>query len=236
MKYLYVACKLGIPHANFTPSLSKIPALEKLAEQRGVPIAGEDGKTGQTMLKTVLAPAFVIRQLQVDGWYSTNILGNNDGLVLDDPGSTRPRSSASRSVLDDILGYSVANHQVHIDYYRPRGDAKEAWDNIDLIGFLGERMQLKVNFLCKDSILAAPLVFDLVRLLDLAKRHKERGIQRQISVFFKAPYHTEGERPMHDLFKQHAMLENWLKQLARKDGVVATSTNGANANDRAALG
>jgi myo-inositol-1-phosphate synthase len=139
-------------------------------------------------------------------------------------------------VLDDILGYSIANHQVHIDYYRPRGDAKEAWDSIDLIGFLGERMQLKVDFMCKDSILAAPIVFDLVRLLDLAKRHKERGIQRQMSVFFKAPYHTEGERPMHDLFKQHTLLENWLKQVARKDGVVAATTNGANANDRAALG
>jgi myo-inositol-1-phosphate synthase len=237
MKYLYVACQLGIPHANFTPSLSKVPALEKLAEQRGVPIAGEDGKTGQTMLKTVLAPAFVIRQLQVDGWYSTNILGNNDGLVLDDPGSNKTKVVSKSKVLDDILGYSIANHQVHIDYYRPRGDAKEAWDSIDLIGFLGERMQLKVDFMCKDSILAAPIVFDLVRLLDLAKRHKERGIQRQMSVFFKAPYHTEGERPMHDLFKQHAMLENWLKQLARKDGVVTASANGANgATDRAALG
>jgi myo-inositol-1-phosphate synthase len=198
-----------------------------------VPIAGEDGKTGQTMLKTVLAPAFVIRQLHIDGWYSTNILGNNDGLVLDDPGSNKTKVVSKSKVLDDILGYSIANHQVHIDYYRPRGDAKEAWDSIDLVGFLGERMQLKVDFLCKDSILAAPIVFDLVRLLDLAKRHKERGIQRQMSVFFKAPYHTEGERPMHDLFKQHALLETWLSQLARKDGVVATSTAAA---DRAAMG
>jgi myo-inositol-1-phosphate synthase len=197
--------------------LSKIPALEELADRRGVPIAGEDGKTGQTMLKTVLAPAFVIRQLRVDGWYSTNILGNNDGLVLDDPGSNKTKVQSKQKVLDDILGYAIQNHQVHIDYYRPRGDAKEAWDSIDLVGFLGERMQLKVDFLCKDSILAAPLVFDLVRLLDLAKRNKERGIQRQMSVFFKAPYHTEGERPMHDLFKQQAMLEAWLKSISRVD-------------------
>ena len=217
MKYLYVAIQLGIPHANFTPSLSKIPALEKLAEQRGVPIAGEDGKTGQTMLKTVLAPAFVIRQLHVDGWYSTNILGNNDGLVLDDPGSNKTKVQSKQKVLDDILGYAIQNHQVHIDYYRPRGDAKEAWDSIDLVGFLGERMQLKVDFLCKDSILAAPLVIDLVRLLDLAKRHKERGIQRQMSVFFKAPYRSDGERAQHDLFKQQALLEDWLEQIARKD-------------------
>jgi myo-inositol-1-phosphate synthase len=216
MKYLYVACQLGIPHCNFTPSLSKIPALEELAERRGVPIAGEDGKTGQTMLKTVLAPAFVIRQLQVEGWFSTNILGNNDGLVLDDPGSNKTKVESKSKVLDDILGYKVDSHQVHIHYYKPRGDAKEAWDNIDVVGFLGERMQLKIDFLCKDSILAAPLVIDLVRLLDLAKRSKERGIQRQLSVFFKAPYHTDGERPQHDLFKQQALLEQWLATVARK--------------------
>ncbi len=233
MKYLYVACQLGIPHCNFTPSLSKIPALEELAERRGVPIAGEDGKTGQTMLKTVLAPAFVIRQLGVEGWFSTNILGNNDGLVLDDPGSNKTKVASKSKVLDDILGYAVASHQVHIHYYKPRGDAKEAWDNIDLVGFLGERMQLKVDFLCKDSILAAPLVIDLVRLLDLAKRHKERGIQRQMSVFFKAPYHTEGERPQHDLFKQQAMLEAWLAGIARKSQQVPAQVPAA---ERAASG
>jgi myo-inositol-1-phosphate synthase len=221
MKYLYVACQLGIPHCNFTPSLSKIPALEEMAERRGVPIAGEDGKTGQTLLKTVLAPGFVVRSLQVDGWYSTNILGNNDGLVLDDPGSNKTKVSSKARCLDDILGYPVPAHQVRIDYYRPRGDQKEAWDSIDLIGFLGERMQLKINFLCKDSILAAPLVFDLVRLLDLAKRHKERGIQRQLSVFFKAPYHAAGERATHDLFKQQALLEAWLTKLAAKPEVAA---------------
>jgi myo-inositol-1-phosphate synthase len=227
MKYLYVACQLGIPHCNFTPSLSKIPALEELADRRGVPIAGEDGKTGQTMLKTVLAPAFVIRQLQVEGWFSTNILGNNDGLVLDDPGSNKTKVTSKSKVLDDILGYTVGSHQVHIHYYKPRGDAKEAWDNIDLVGFLGERMQLKVDFLCKDSILAAPLVLDLVRLLDLAKRHKERGIQRQLSVFFKAPYHTEGERPQHDLFKQQMLLETWLATITGKTAQPAAHVTAA---------
>ena len=224
MKYLYVACQLGIPHCNFTPSLSKIPALEEMAERRGVPIAGEDGKTGQTLLKTALAPAFVVRSLEVDGWYSTNILGNNDGLVLDDPGSNKTKVNSKSGCLDDILGYKVAAHHVRIDYYRPRGDAKEAWDSIDLVGFLGERMQLKVNFLCKDSILAAPLVVDLVRLLDLAKRHKERGIQRQLSVFFKAPYHRDGERPLHDLFKQQALLEAWLAHIGSRVTLTTRAT------------
>jgi myo-inositol-1-phosphate synthase len=216
MKYLYLACKLRVPHVNFTPSLTKIPALEELAVKNGVPIAGEDGKTGQTMIKTVLAPAFAVRQLRVAGWYSTNILGNSDGLVLDDPGSNRTKITSKKGVLDDILGYPVPNHYVRIDYYPPRGDAKEAWDNIDLVGFLGERMQLKVNFLCKDSILAAPLVIDLVRLVDRAKRAGEAGIQRQLSLFFKAPYHTDGEQAVNDLFKQHALLSEWIADVARR--------------------
>jgi myo-inositol-1-phosphate synthase len=214
MKYLYVACKLGLAHVNFTPSLTKIPALEELAEQTGTPIAGEDGKTGQTFVKTVLAPAFAARQLYVDGWYSTNILGNNDGLILNDPASNKTKVTSKKGVLDEILGYVVENHQVHIHYYKPRGDAKEAWDNIDLVGFLGERMQMKVNFLCKDSILAAPLALDLVRLIDLAKRAGERGIQRQLSAFFKAPYHTEGEKPVHDFFKQNDALVKWSEKIA----------------------
>jgi len=221
MKFLYLACKMGIPHANFTPSLSKVPALEELAVQRGVPIAGEDGKTGQTMLKTALAPAFAVRQLKVDGWFSMNILGNNDGLVLDDPAANKTKVTSKKRVLDSILGYTVPNHQVHIHYYKPRGDNKEAWDNIDLEGFLGETMQMKINFLCKDSILAAPLVIDIVRLLDCAEANGERGIQRQLSVFFKAPYAAEGETPVHDLFKQQAMLEEWVarttaRQVQRK--------------------
>ncbi len=216
MKYLYLACKLGVPHVNFTPSLTKVPALEALAENAGIPIAGEDGKTGQTLLKTALAPAFQVRQLRVEGWFSTNILGNNDGRVLDDPESTKTQVASKLSVLDEILGYEVPDHQVHINYYRPRGDEKEAWDNIDVLGFLGERMQIKINFLCKDSILAAPLVIDLVRLMDVAHRSGERGIQRQFSLFFKAPYHREGERAVNDLFKQNALLHEWVEKVARR--------------------
>ncbi|HVP60481.1 MAG TPA: inositol-3-phosphate synthase [Myxococcaceae bacterium] len=216
MKYLYLACKLGAGHVNFTPSLTKVPALESLAETAGIPIAGEDGKTGQTLLKTALAPAFAVRQLKVSGWFSTNILGNNDGRVLDDPESNKTKVASKLSVLDEILGYEVADHQVHINYYRPRGDEKEAWDNIDVLGFLGERMQIKINFLCKDSILAAPLVVDLVRLMDVAQRCGERGIQRQFSLFFKAPYHREGERAVNDLFKQAALLQEWVEKVARR--------------------
>jgi myo-inositol-1-phosphate synthase len=226
MKYLYLAIEMGIAHANFTPSLSKIPALETLSEKKGVPIAGEDGKTGQTLLKTVLAPMFVVRKLHIEGWYSTNILGNNDGAVLNDPGSNKTKVLSKKSVLDDILGYKVEDHQVHIHYYKPRGDAKEAWDNIDMVGFLGERMQLKVNFLCKDSILAAPVALDMVRLLDVAKKYGEKGIQRQLSLFFKAPYHTEGEQPVHDLFKQDAMLQAWTQKIGAK--VAAETQSGAN--------
>ncbi len=216
MKYMYAALKLGMPHVNFTPSLSKIPALEKLAERSGVPITGEDGKTGQTLLKTVLAPAFAVRQLHVEGWYSTNILGNNDGKVLDDPESNKTKIVSKSGVLDRILGYKVHDHQVHIHYYKPRGDAKEAWDNIDIVGFLGERMQIKVNFLCKDSILAAPLVVDMVRLIDFSKRHGGAGIQRQLSLFFKAPYHTEGEEAEHNLFNQAAMLQTWIDEHSKQ--------------------
>lgn len=214
MKYLYLAITMGMPHANFTPSLSNIPALEKLSLKKRVPIAGEDGKTGQTFLKTVLAPAFVVRDLRVDGWYSTNILGNNDGRVLHDPGSNKTKVTSKKGVLDDVLGYTVPDHQVHIHYYKPRGDNKEAWDNIDLLGFVGEPMQLKVNFLCKDSILAAPLVLDLVRLLDAAQRAGEGGVQRQLSLFFKSPYRVEGERTVHDLFAQHTLLKDWAAKAA----------------------
>ncbi len=232
MKYLYVACKMNCSHVNFTPSLSKIPALEQLSETSGIPICGEDGKTGQTMMKTVLAPAFAIREFKVEGWYSTNILGNNDGLVLNDPESNKTKVQSKIGVIDDILGYKVPNHQVHIHYYPPRGDAKEAWDNIDIEGFLGERMQIKLNFLCKDSILAAPLVIDLFRLMDVAHRNGDTGIQRQMSLFFKSPYATDGERPMHDLFKQYAMLEKWAKSVGTRPakttpvGAVVTKTAG----------
>lgn len=216
MKYLYLAITMGIPHANFTPSRSNVPALEKLSEDKGVPIAGEDGKTGQTFLKTVLAPAFVVRQLKVDGWYSTNILGNNDGRILHDPGSNKTKVTSKKGVLDEILGYEVADHQVHIHYYRPRGDAKEAWDNIDVLGFVGESMQIKVNFLCKDSILAAPLVIDLARLLDAAHLAGERGVQHQLSLFFKSPYKNDKHPLVHDLFEQNTMLRNWVQRVSPK--------------------
>lgn len=211
MKYLYVALDSGTPYVNFTPSLSNIPALLEMSLKKQVPIAGEDGKTGQTLLKTALAPALALRDLHVDGWYSANILGNNDGLVLNDPESNKTKVESKKSVLDRILGYKVEDHQVHIHYYKPRGDAKESWDNIDISGFLGERMQIKVNFLCKDSILAAPLILDLVRLIDLAKRKGRSGIQEQLSLFFKAPYHAVGAEPEHNLFKQAEMLSACLR-------------------------
>ena len=156
MLYAYAAIQSGVPYANFTPSVAAdIPALLELARENGVPLAGKDGKTGQTMMKTVLAPALKARALHVDGWFSTNILGNRDGLALNDKDSLQSKLNTKGTVLDSILGYPVEDHLVHIHYYRPRGDDKEAWDNIDVTGFLGQRMQIKVNFLCKDSILAS---------------------------------------------------------------------------------
>ncbi len=211
MKYLYAALDSNTPYVNFTPSLSNVPALLEMSLKKQVPVAGEDGKTGQTLLKTAVAPVLALRDLHVEGWYSANILGNNDGLVLNDPESNKTKVTSKQRVLDSILGYQVEDHQVHIHYYKPRGDAKESWDNIDIAGFLGERMQIKVNFLCKDSILAAPLVLDLARLMDLAKRQGRSGIQEQLSLFFKAPYHAAGKEPEHNLFKQGEMLRAWLQ-------------------------
>jgi myo-inositol-1-phosphate synthase len=211
MLYAYAAIAEQIPYGNFTPSVAAdIPALIEFAENNQVPIAGKDGKTGQTMIKTVLAPAFKTRALKVEGWYSTNILGNRDGLALSNEDSLASKVKTKGSVLDDILGYRVEDHLVDIRYYRPRGDNKEAWDNIDLRGFLGQSMQIKVNFLCKDSILAAPLAIEIARLLDLAKRRNEKGIQEQLSVFFKLPM-TRNEKPEHALFRQEQMLLDWLK-------------------------
>jgi myo-inositol-1-phosphate synthase len=209
MRYFYVANKLGIPSCNFTPSLANIPALAEQAEHTKTPYAGMDGKTGQTLVKTALAPMLRVRRLQIEGWYSTNVLGNNDGLVLNSPGANKTKVTSKASVLDPIVGYHVENHQVHIHYYKPRGDAKEAWDSIDIVGFAGVPMQLKINFLCQDSVLAAPLVIDLVRLLDVARQAGESGIQRQLSMFFKSPYHEEGEVPVQDLFKQEQLLIRW---------------------------
>jgi myo-inositol-1-phosphate synthase len=211
MVYAYAAICEDVGYANFTPSLAAdVPALVQLAEQRGVPIAGKDGKTGQTMMKTVLAPAFRSRALTVEGWYSTNILGNRDGLALDDPASLESKLQTKGKVLDSILGYPVEDHVVRIDYYRPRGDQKEAWDAIDLVGFLGQRMQLKVDFQCRDSILAAPLAVEIVRLVDLAQQRGDGGVQRHLGWFFKAPITADGSTPEHALHRQESALMEWL--------------------------
>ena len=211
MLYAYAAIVEGVPYGNFTPSLAAdIPALTRLADERGVPVAGKDGKTGQTFIKTVLAPAFRSRSLYVEGWFSTNILGNRDGLALDNADSLRSKLNTKGSVLDQILGYPVEDHLVNIQYYKPRGDNKEAWDNIDLVGFMGQKMQMKVNFLCRDSILAAPLVIEIARVLDLAKQRGKGGIQEQLGIFFKAPMTPAGRREEHSFPVQERVLLDWL--------------------------
>lgn len=210
MLYTYAAIAEGVPYGNFTPSVAAdVPALIEFADRQKVPIAGKDGKTGQTFIKTVLAPALKSRALHIDGWYSTNILGNRDGLALSNEGSLASKVKTKQSVLDDILGYEVEDHIVDIRYYRPRGDNKEAWDNIDIRGFLGQTMQIKVNFLCKDSILAAPLAIEIARCLDLAKQRGTEGIQEQLSIFFKLPM-TKTGKPEQAFHKQEAMLLEWL--------------------------
>ena len=212
MLYAYAAISEQIPYGNFTPSVSvDTPALIEFAEKQNVPVAGKDGKTGQTMIKTALAPALKTRALRVEGWYSTNILGNRDGLALSNEDSLASKIKTKGSVLDDILGYRVEDHIVDIRYYRPRGDNKEAWDNIDVRGFLGQSMQIKINFLCKDSILAAPLAIEIARLLHLAKERGEKGVQEQLSVFFKLPM-TKNKKPEHALFRQEQMLLDWLRK------------------------
>ena len=216
MRYFYAANSLGVAYVNFTPSLTNVPALAEHADKTNNPYAGMDGKTGQTLVKTAIASMFRVRRLHIEGWYSTNILGNNDGFVLADPEANKTKVLSKASVLDSIVGYPVENHQVHIHYYKPRGDSKEAWDNIDLVGFAGVPMQMKVNFLCQDSALAAPVVLDLVRLIAVAKQNGEKGIQRQLSLFFKSPYAAPGETPQHDLFKQEKLLLDWAQGLARK--------------------
>ena len=210
MLYAYAAISEGVPYGNFTPSLAAdVPALIEFAVAQNVPIAGKDGKTGQTFIKTVLAPALRSRALKVEGWYSTNILGNRDGLALSNEDSLASKIKTKSSVLQDILGYDVEDHIVDIRYYRPRGDNKEAWDNIDISGFLGQPMQIKVNFLCKDSILAAPLAIEIARCLDLAARKGESGIQEQLSVFFKLPM-TKSDKPEHAFHRQEQALLDWL--------------------------
>jgi myo-inositol-1-phosphate synthase len=225
MIYAYAAIKEGIPYANAAPNLSAdVPALLELAAQTGSPVAGKDLKTGQTWMKTVVAPGLKARLLGVEGWYSTNILGNRDGEVLDDPESFKTKEESKKSVLDYILQpnlypdlYEKLCHVVRINYYPPRGDNKEGWDNIDLFGWLGYPMQLKINFLCRDSILAAPIVLDVALFLDLAKRTGMSGIQEWLSFYFKSPMAAAGLYPEHDLFIQLMKLKNTLRYLRGED-------------------
>ena len=221
MIYAYAALREGVPFANAAPNLTAdIPALLELAAQTGSPVAGNDMKTGQTLIKTIIAPGLKARLLGVKGWYSTNILGNRDGEVLDDPESFKTKEESKKSALDYIFQphlypqlYKDLCHVVRINYYPPRGDNKEGWDNIDLIGWLGYPMQLKINFLCRDSILAAPIALDLVLFLDLAARAGLSGIQEWLSFYFKSPMHAAGLYPEHDLFIQLMKLKNTLRFL-----------------------
>jgi len=221
MIYAYCAIKAGIPYANGAPNLSAdIPALLELAKQTGSPIGGKDFKTGQTLMKTILAPGFKARLLGMEGWYSTNILGNRDGEVLDDPESFKTKEVSKLGVLEHILQpsrypelYGKIHHVVRINYYPPRGDNKEGWDNIDIFGWLGYPMQIKVDFLCRDSILAAPIVLDLALFFDLASRSGMSGIQEWLSFYFKSPMTAPGLYPEHDLFIQLMKLKNTLRYL-----------------------
>ena len=220
--YAYAAMREGCPFIMGAPNLCiDIPAMWQLAEEMQVPIAGKDFKSGQTMMKTVLAPAFFTRQLGVTGWFSTNILGNRDGVVLDNPENFETKRRSKMSAVENILDsdiypdlYSDIYHKVRINYYPPRGDEKESWDNIDVFGWMGYPMTIKVNFLCRDSILAAPLVLDLILFSDLAARAGYSGIQEFLSFYSKAPMHKDGEAPVHDLFKQFAMLKNAIRVMA----------------------
>lgn len=223
--YAYAAIKCGVPYANGAPNLTTdTPALLDLARERNIPICGKDFKTGQTYMKTLLAPGFKARMLGVSGWFSTNILGNRDGEVLEDPGSFKSKEETKLSVLEHILQpelypdlYKNMYHAVRINYYPPRGDDKEGWDNIDIFGWLGYPMQIKIDFLCRDSILAAPLVLDLVLFLDLAHRAGMRGIQEWLSFYFKAPMTAPGLYPEHDLFIQLMKLKNTLRWMKGED-------------------
>ncbi len=231
--YAWAAIMEGVPYANGAPNLSAdFPALEELATARAVPLCGKDFKTGQTLMKTILAPGFKARMLGIAGWFSTNILGNRDGEVLDDPDSFKAKEVTKSGVLDVILEphlypelYKELYHKVRINYYPPRGDAKEGWDNIDIFGWLGYPMQVKVDFLCRDSILAAPLVLDLALLLDFAKRSGRSGVQEWLSFFFKSPHVTAGHVAEHDLFIQHFRLKNTLRVMAGEEPITHLSEN-----------
>jgi myo-inositol-1-phosphate synthase len=225
MIYAWAALKEGVPFANGAPNLTvDIPALEQLARKQGIPVAGKDFKTGQTLLKTTIAPMLKARMLGLEGWFSTNILGNRDGEVLDDPGSFKTKEVSKLSVLEHILQpklypdlYGHFDHKVTIHYYPPRADNKEGWDAIDIVGWLGYPMQIKVNFQCRDSILAAPVALDIALFMDLAARAGMKGIQEWLSFFFKSPMHAEGLYPEHDLFIQQSKLKNTLRHLAGEE-------------------
>jgi myo-inositol-1-phosphate synthase len=227
MLYAYAALSSGIPFINGAPNLTvDVPAMVELANKHEVPLAGKDFKTGQTLMKTILAPGLKARMLGLKGWYSTNILGNRDGLVLDDKDSFKTKETSKLSVLDTILQpkvypklYGDFYHKVAINYYPPRGDDKEGWDCIDIFGWLGYPMQIKVNFLCKDSILAAPLVLDLVLFMDLSLRAGMSGIQEWLSFYFKSPQCAPNLYPEHDLFIQSMKLKNTLRYLMGEEQI-----------------
>ncbi len=223
--YAYAALKSGVPYANGAPHLTvDTPAMMELARDRELPICGKDFKTGQTFMKTLVAPGLKSRMLGLSGWFSTNILGNRDGEVLDDPGSFKSKEETKLSALEQILQpdlypdlYGNIYHKVRINYYPPRGDAKEGWDNIDIFGWLGYPMQIKIDFLCRDSILAAPLVLDLVLFMDLAQRAGMRGVQEWLSFYFKGPMTAPGLYPEHDIFIQLMKLKNTLRWMQGED-------------------
>jgi myo-inositol-1-phosphate synthase len=227
MLYAYAAIMEGVPFANGAPNLAvDTPALMQLAHDRGVPIAGKDFKTGQTWMKTVIAPGLKARMLGLLGWYSTNILGNRDGEVLDDPASFKTKEESKLSVLHSILQpeqypalYKDFTHVVRINYYPPRGDNKEGWDNIDIVGWMGYPMQIKINFLCRDSILAAPIVLDLALFMDFAQRAGMKGVQEWLSFYFKSPMAAPGLHPEHDLFIQQTKLKNTLRYLMGEEQI-----------------
>jgi myo-inositol-1-phosphate synthase len=227
MLYAYAAIMEGVAYANGAPNLSAdFPALTNLAREREVPISGKDFKTGQTLMKTIIAPGLKARMLGLSGWFSTNILGNRDGAVLDDPDSFKTKEESKLGVLEYILQpdlypelYGQVYHKVRINYYPPRGDNKEGWDNLDIFGWMGYPMQIKVDFLCRDSILAAPIVLDLALFLDLAQRAGMSGIQEWLSFYFKSPQHAPELYPEHDIFIQHMKLKNTLRHLMGEEQI-----------------
>jgi myo-inositol-1-phosphate synthase len=227
MLYAWAAIMEGVPFANGAPNLTvDFPAIQELARREGVAISGKDFKSGQTMMKTILAPGLKARMLGLSGWFSTNILGNRDGAVLDDPASFKTKEESKLGVIEHILQpqihpelYGNVYHKVRIEYYPPRGDNKEGWDNLDIFGWLNYPMQIKVDFLCRDSILAAPIVLDLALFMDLAQRAGMSGIQEWLSFYYKSPMTAPGLYPEHDLFIQHMKLKNTLRHIMGEDQI-----------------